>query len=485
MYRASRYNFRLALADRTVLYNARTGQIIELAGGDACTLAETLCVFEAEVPGTAVSPAVFDMLRAGGFVHAADQDELSLVRSAFLRARDETPMVLTITTTMDCNLGCYYCYESRTGDRLKAADVGAIVDHTRERLERTLRQSLHVDWYGGEPLLNPGFMESASAALQSLCRELDVAYHASIISNGTAWPEDVGGFVDRHRLRQVQISFDGLRDHHNRRRRYRAGREADDRGSFDVAWDLVSRLLDHVRVDVRLNLDRHNAGDLHPFVEKARSAGWFDRQFPAVLQPARLSAYSERSAFMRRTELPPAEFDRIRADLRRLVSGTGILIEESEAPDGVPEPKSSVCAALATDSTVVGADGRLYRCGLQVGEVHRAVGRLGDHEVEGPDRRFWTNFDPTKQPQCSHCSFLPVCWSGCPKKHLEGDTQAISEQGLYWRTNLPRLIARSIDVAIEPGTAFTLDEQFRDGYQPAPAPAHPRVLRMVSAGCGC
>ncbi|MFF2619185.1 hypothetical protein [Kitasatospora sp. NPDC058046] len=43
---------------------------------------------------------------------------------------------------------------------------------------------------------------------------------------------------------------------------------------------------------------------------------------------------------------------------------------------GFPHPKTSVCGALAEGSAVVGADGLEYRCGLQVGEQHRAVGRL-------------------------------------------------------------------------------------------------------------
>jgi uncharacterized protein len=57
-----------------------------------------------------------------------------------------------------------------------------------------------------------------------------------------------------------------------------------------------------------------------------------------------------------------------------------------------------------------------------------------------------------------------VCWGGCPKKHLEGDTHAIREQGRYWRTNLPRLIAEAAGLggAFVP-ESFSEDQQFRTG----------------------
>jgi uncharacterized protein len=374
---------------------------------------------------------------------------------------------------MDCNLGCYYCYEERTVDRLELKDVASIVALVRDKLERSGKRSLHVDWYGGEPLMNIDFIEAASMALQVLCRQQEVAYVASIISNGTCWPSEVAGFIDRHSIRQVQISFDGLRDNHNRRRRYRKGYGPDaDASSFDRAVDLVDKLLDHVRVDLRINIDRGNQGDVIPFIKFARSRGWFSRPFPAVIQPARLSSYSEHSAFMRESELTLEEYDNLRRLVRNEVEREA-SVEESEAPDGFPYPKTSVCAALANDSVVVGADGREYHCGLQAAEPHRAVGSIrGLSKRQLPvislpagdvqsDESWWQTFDPTVLPNCSRCSFLPICWAGCPKKHLERDDHAIAEQGRYWRTNLPRLVAQGVNAKELPDFVFSETDQFR------------------------
>jgi uncharacterized protein len=289
---------------------------------------------------------------------------------------------LTITTTMDCNLGCYYCYEDRSDAQLRQRDIAAIVSHAEHRLQQNGRRTLHVDWYGGEPLVNLPALEAGSDALQALCARLGVAYGASIVSNGTAWPADVGAFVLRHRLHQVQISFDGLAAHHDKRRRYRRGRAPEpNASSFTRAVAVVDALLDHVRVDVRLNLDRQNQGDLLPFLDFMRQQGWFARRFPAVFQLARISAFSERSAFIRRHEIPGDKFESLRAAAREVIDGA-IAMEESEVPDGFPYPRTSVCGALANDSVVIGADGGLYRCGLQVGEPHRQVAQLAHQNLK-------------------------------------------------------------------------------------------------------
>ena len=47
-------------------------------------------------------------------------DEVEPVRDRYWTARGRAPVVLVVTTTMDCNLGCYYCYESRSGDAIGA-----------------------------------------------------------------------------------------------------------------------------------------------------------------------------------------------------------------------------------------------------------------------------------------------------------------------------------------------------------------------------
>lgn len=465
---SSRYNFVVPLEQECLLYNSFSGAVLLLSGPDASATGKLLASQSRELDAQVFPDALLAELLAGNFLAPAGWDELRAVRERYWEARRETPLSLTLTTTLDCNLGCYYCYEERSEARLQVESAADIVSWTRARLLASGKKTLHVDWYGGEPLLNQEFIESASMALQQLCQEMEVGYSASIISNGTCWPVDIRAFIERHKIRQAQISFDGLRRNHNRRRRYRDKKER--ASAFDIAAELVDQLLDCVRVDVRINIDRKNAADVLPFIEFARSRGWFQRKFPAVIQPARLAAYSESSSFMRKSELTLIEYDKLRAEVRAQAQGN-FKVEESETPEGFPVPRSSVCAALANDSVVVGADHRLYRCGLQVSEPHRAVGTLrstkafhilGQDDHLSAQQSWWDEFDPIMLPSCSRCSFLPICWGGCPKKHLDGDQHALAEQGAYWRRNLARLVAEGLGKHLSHPRELNLSDQFRD-----------------------
>jgi uncharacterized protein len=471
---SSRYNFAIPTAVGFLLYNSATGVALALSGADAPHLASELAGNPHPIRTDAFDANLVKQLKDGGFLVGRTADEVGAIRERFQDAVRGTPMVLTLTTTMDCNLGCYYCYEERSAERLQIAQVDQVVTLARSRLTKSGKDSLHVDWYGGEPLMNLEFLEQASSALQSLCVDLNVAYSASVISNGTCWPPAVGALVRRHKIRQVQISFDGLRANHEKRRRYRKGYgPASDVSSFDSAVSLVDELVRHVRVDLRFNIDRGNHNDVIPFLRFARERGWFSARQRVVFQPARLSSYTERSAFMRNVELSIAEYEQIRARVRDEAEKI-IAVEEAEVPDKFPYPRDSVCAALAKDSIVVGADAKLYRCGLQVGETGRAIETMTTssspllpilHESvagKGFDENWWKNFDPTTLPTCSRCSFLPVCWGGCPKKHLEKDQHAILEQGAYWRRNLARLVAEGVGTTCDTSFSFGEEDQFRN-----------------------
>jgi len=305
------------ISDGGILYNARTGASIRLKGADVGALADLLCGPPRKVALRVLPDSLVIDLRRGGFLIDEGLDELAAIRQQYWVARGRTPMVLTLTTTQDCNLGCYYCYESRSGAALGASDIPAVVNWVRQRLDVSQKDSIHVDWYGGEPLLNLEFVESASVELQAFCAKLNVSYSGSIISNGTCWPDDLPAFIRRHRIRQVQISFDGLKESHDKRRRYRKGRSPQPgTSSFDQAVAVVDQLLDVVRVDLRFNADRANHSDLEGFIGFCRARGWFDRPFPCVFQLARISDYSERSGFLSRTKLSEQKFEGVRERAR-------------------------------------------------------------------------------------------------------------------------------------------------------------------------
>ena len=99
-----------------------------------------------------------------------------------------------------------------------------------------------------------------------------------------------------------------------------------------------------------------------------------------------------------------------------------------------------------------------------MGEKHRAIGSLDGKISNLPEAEWWQDFDPCSLPSCSRCSFLPVCWGGCPKKHLEGDQHALDEQSNYWRLNLYNKVVSYVNCTPRQASVLTEEDQFREGY---------------------
>ncbi|MGO8063910.1 SPASM domain-containing protein [Rhizobium leguminosarum] len=464
MLRTSRYNLSVPTDNQgTLLYNSRTGASRRFAGDDASDLVAALCIHPASLDENDIEPTILSSLAEGGFVLPEGFDELASIRGIYNRARQDAAIIVTITLTNNCNLGCFYCFQKRDDASLSYGDRSEICRHVEELLRSSGKQSLHIDWYGGEPMLNQTFLRELSSDLQSLCASLGVRYSASMLSNGTLWPSDAVAFVTENRIDRLQLTFDGFEKSHSKVRRPRRGYESKD--SFGLLAALVCQLKDHVKLDLRYNLGPTNADDLISLCHFGNSKGWFSTPSKATLQIAKLTPYSNEVEFLRKIEVSYAEFEAVRDQVRAIVPEE--FLDRTAELDRYPSPRESVCAAIAEDSIVIGADGKLYNCGLQVTEPHRSVGELvaGASDTQMQEGMFWSNFDPTQGKRCGKCTFLPLCWGACPKLHLENDMASLEQQSDFWRAMLPRRLAASLDLRLEAGFAFTERDQFKTGLQ--------------------
>jgi uncharacterized protein len=103
------------------------------------------------------------------------------------------------------------------------------------------------------------------------------------------------------------------------------------------------------------------------------------------------------------------------------------------------------CAAVNNNAVVFGPNGLMCKCGLDVGDAHRAHGMLADGAGERrpagalPVDR-WDRYDPFSHARCSECQYLPVCMGGCPKAQIERDEMQIGMQSAFWENNFDRII---------------------------------------------
>ena len=95
------------------------------------------------------------LLESKRFVIPDDVNEFDFIKTRYLSSvfGEDGIFRLTIIPTLDCNLKCWYCYENHIKSKM-ADDVVSRIELFVDKLcsQRKIR-ILHIDWFGGEPLL--------------------------------------------------------------------------------------------------------------------------------------------------------------------------------------------------------------------------------------------------------------------------------------------------------------------------------------------
>jgi uncharacterized protein len=473
-YKPSFYNLIVSHGSWTLLFNGVTSGLMrlpkELADqlipflGDirnrsaGSGLKEWNCqpFFQNELP--TILQSIFNELLRGRFLIPNEEDEFSHLK-----------VLVTITTTMDCNLDCYYCFEDKSKIRLTSQSCDQILDWIKEQIDTQGHKRLYTDWYGGEPMLNQDAIEYFSTQIIEYCDSKNIDYSSSIISNGTIWPEDSKSFVQRTRIRHVQFTMDGPRQHHDRRRHYVASTTAEGLSSFDRIAETIDRLIGFVRIYLRINVDPWIGRDALLLIEFFKEKGWFKHGTHFYPYLAMIGPMTEHCGFLGNSHKILEfrnEFDKLNQEFQ-------YMIAQYMDPRGIqhlqyyPMTKKINCAAVGHNSVIFGPDGLMYKCGLEVGNSDKAHDKLlssnsltiptikqnkkspfiilNQPKSVLPNR--WKDYDPFSHPKCSQCQYLPICMGGCPKVHFDKNEFYLEQQCKYWEENFDSIIRTYYDTA--------------------------------------
>ena len=198
-------------------------------------------------------------LRERRFVVAQELDEKKLAKLVqwvlkTTRRKEDFISDYTILTTTDCNARCFYCYElGRSRIPMSAQTALKTAEFIRSHCGG---KPVRITWFGGEPLYNASVIDIISDYL----RENGVEFSAFMISNGYLYNDEmVEKAHSRWNITRVQITLDGTEDVYNRCKAfiYRGT------SAYQVVTGNIERLLNKgIDVNVRMNMDFHNAQDL-------------------------------------------------------------------------------------------------------------------------------------------------------------------------------------------------------------------------------
>jgi len=335
-------------------------------------------------------------LKAHWFVvpEGTNEKELAdLVKWVLKNKQKKNPPITgyTIFPTTDCNARCFYCFE------LGRSRI-PMTEETAHKVAAYIAghcggEKVSISWFGGEPLYN-------RAVIDIICndlREKGVAYTSRAISNGYLFDrETVQNAVENWNLKRVQITLDGTEAVYNKVKAF----IYKNTNPYHTVLENIGHLLDGgVAVQIRLNMDMHNADNLLELVEELgqRFAGkkglhvYAHHLFKGNEPMADLHSYEEwekRDGAMIRLEE--------KIESCGLASGGGIS----------KKPKTNFCMADSGRSVTILPNGEIGLC-----EHFSEEEFIGHIDREGFDQAVvdsWKERIP-EIPECAECFYYPEC----------------------------------------------------------------------------
>ena len=372
------------------------------------------------------------LLERGHLTHLTHEEEQGIVAeiSRGLHEQETSRPYFMIAPNMDCNYRCTYCFERHLQKTLKSetSNISYLKDNVVLRpdaipkiyaaIERIQTHADHeiggmVILYGGEPL----DADNRDLIFDIVQTGMRKGYWFAAITNG----HDLDTFlpiIGQNMLSQIQISIDGPKPVHDRRRVYR-GKES----SFDKIVANLRKVLDQggAEVHIRVHVDPTNIGLFEEVMTFFEREGWTNHDSVIIYAN---TVYEKDDGGLVSVEIEVADIAR---RLDAMVSGYWNVFTSAPAVHAARalEPVLETGARFALKGTYCSAnfgnyifapDGHIYSCWESIGKECSKIGSYLTAQglVFDPVAvQKWFSRNIAEIPECLECAFALVCGGGC------------------------------------------------------------------------
>lgn len=329
----------------------------------------------------------------------------------FLDKRDASEIQIFFVPTYSCNFMCTYCYQ-REYIPSRSPLTRAVMDAFFNYIEAEFsNREKYITIFGGEPLLvGEQFRESVRYLLtEAKSRGIECA----LVTNGYHLVDYIS-ILKQGRIREIQVTLDGIAQVHDRRRRLRHGGKTFHR----IVQGIDACLSEGFPVNLRVVLDRENIDGLPAIAQFSHDKGWtknplFKTQLGRNYELH--SCQADRSRLMSRVGFYEKIYELLLAHPllvefhRPAYSLSRFLFDNGEMPD----PLFDSCPACKTE-WAFDYSGRIYPCTATVGKEDEAVGSFYPEVVKRQRIiDLWEARDVTSIEKCRTCSLQLLCGGGC------------------------------------------------------------------------
>lgn len=254
-------------------------------------------------------------------------------------------------------------------------------------------------------------LEGLTRQFQAISKTYNVGYYAEMITNGYYFDDNSISLVDELGIRSIQITLDGMKEVHEKRRPL-----INSESSFERIFNNILRLYDETRTNIRLriNVDKSNIDSAYELVKYCaeNSLNRIDLTLGMLKEFGCDHNCSACSKILYSTQEFADEFLKFRKFIARL--GFDKAYEKMQ-----PEYKVNTCTMDSPDAYVIDPEGEVYKCISQVGQKESSIGNI----ITYYDETAHDKVNPFSLADCNACVYFPICKGGCLNDDLVTNNQ--------------------------------------------------------------
>lgn len=348
------------------------------------------------------------ILREYGYVIEDDVNEDDYINKIYVDKVADSKLELTLLSTEQCNFRCRYCYESFP-DRVMTADVQeAILKYIRRNIGKY--SSLHISWFGGEPLLELNTIEYLSENIKKICAHYKKPYSASMTTNGYLLDLETFKRLLNCNLIYYQITIDGTKDIHD----YQRPHVKDKMSTYDK---VISNLIDikseiknnNFRVTLRSNFSKLHFNRIDEYKKSLFEIFGNDKRFQFFVRPVMDWGGETIDNFKDKL----IDSCSIKTMYDNIMSSD---VRLNFIYDDFLESAGGMCEAAKKNSYVINTDGSIYKCTCDFDNQSEAkIGKIsknGEFILDESRVAAWL----CNMSNCNeNCFYAPICLrDACP-----------------------------------------------------------------------
>ena len=403
MKKLSRYVHLVEKDGQYYLFNVYNGRVMSLNK----RLAELIYTQRDDIESVReVHPSLYEALEKSGMTVEETVDEVSQAIEHFEEQdRNPSSFGIIVNPTLDCNLRCWYCYEThQRGTIMTEKTLEAVKRLINNKLADERLKHLSVSFFGGEPLLGwKNVVVPLLSYAAEECGKRGVSFSTGFTTNGVLLTEAKYEMLSSLGLGKssFQISFDGHKIFHDKSR-IGATKQP-------TYYRIMTNVKEGAKRGFKMNL-RFN------------------------YTPETLDSFMDVLGDI--LEFPEETHKNIYCNFQQVWQTQGTATDVKERAEQVADCfrqagfatdtdrifHRHVCYADRENCAVVNYDGNIFKCTAREFSQDRSEGLLTDDgNIEWNERFYERMAVKFRDEACRTCRIMPICNSGCSQGKLERD----------------------------------------------------------------